>query len=73
MVSGQGISGVGKKRIIKTRRNFQQVQKVRNNMRNIELVITIPEEEYNTIKNSNIPMYWAEHLIKKVHLLHQKY
>lgn len=33
-------------------------------MAEIELVIKIPEEEYNIIKKSNAPMTWAEHLIK---------
>ena len=32
-------------------------------MADIELVIKIPEEEYNIIKNSKRPMTWAEHLI----------
>lgn len=29
----------------------------------VELVIKIPEEEYNIIKKSNKPMSWVEHLI----------
>lgn len=33
-------------------------------MREVELVIKIPEEEYNIIKKSNAPMSWAEYLIK---------
>ena len=33
-------------------------------MKEVELVIKIPEEEYNIIKKSNAPMSWAEHLIK---------
>jgi len=32
-------------------------------MADIELVIRIPEEEYNIIKKFNAPMTWAEHLI----------
>jgi hypothetical protein len=32
-------------------------------MADIELVIKIPEEEYDIIKNSKKPMIWAEHLI----------
>lgn len=31
----------------------------------MQIVIDIPEEEYNIIKNSKIPMVWAEHLIAK--------
>ena len=34
-------------------------------MADVELVIKIPEEEYNAIKKSNAPMTWLEHLIKK--------
>ena len=30
----------------------------------MQVVIGIPEEEYNIIKKSNAPMTWAEHLIK---------
>jgi hypothetical protein len=33
-------------------------------MADIDLVIKIPEEEYEIIKNSTAPMTWAEHLIK---------
>lgn len=33
-------------------------------MSDIELVIKIPEDEYNIIKKSNAPMTWVEHLIK---------
>ena len=29
----------------------------------MQIVIDIPEEEYNIIKNSKRPMVWAEHLI----------
>jgi hypothetical protein len=29
----------------------------------MQIVIDIPEEEYNIIKNSNAPMSWVEHLI----------
>lgn len=32
-------------------------------MSDVELVIRIPEEEYDIIKNSKKPMIWAEHLI----------
>lgn len=32
-------------------------------MADIELIIKIPEEEYNIIKKSNAPMTWIEHLI----------
>ena len=32
-------------------------------MEEIELVIKIPEDEYNIIKKSNSPMTWVEHLI----------
>lgn len=31
----------------------------------MQIVIDIPEEEYNIIKKYNAPMTWAEHLIKK--------
>ena len=34
-------------------------------MADIELVIRIPEEEYDILKNFNAPMTWAEHLIAK--------
>lgn len=32
-------------------------------MADIELVIKIPEDEYNIIKKSKAPMGWVEHLI----------
>lgn len=32
-------------------------------MADIELVIKMPEDEYNIIKKSKRPMTWAEHLI----------
>jgi hypothetical protein len=31
----------------------------------MQIVIDIPEEEYNIIKKTNAPMTWAEHLIAK--------
>jgi hypothetical protein len=34
-------------------------------MADIELVIKIPEDEYNIIKKSNAPMTWVEDLIAK--------
>ncbi len=30
----------------------------------MKIVIEIPEEEYEAIKNSTRPLYYAEHLIK---------
>lgn len=30
----------------------------------MQIVINIPDEEYNIIKKSKAPMSWAEHLIK---------
>jgi hypothetical protein len=30
----------------------------------MQIIVNIPEEEYNIIKKSNAPMSWAEHLIK---------
>lgn len=30
----------------------------------MQIVIDIPEDEYNIIKKSNAPMTWVEHLIK---------
>lgn len=30
----------------------------------MQIVINIPDEEYEIIKKSNAPMSWAEHLIK---------
>lgn len=34
-------------------------------MADIELIVKIPEEEYNIIKKLNGPMTWGEHLIKE--------
>lgn len=34
-------------------------------MAEIALIIKIPEKEYNILKNSKMPMTWAEHLISK--------
>ena len=30
----------------------------------MQIIIDIPDEDYEIIKNSNRPMYWAEYLIK---------